>query len=203
MSYLADPPLVKYFLAAFGQDAALLAKATETLSQSFLGGLLGEPDHKSNLRPIVETTYYDREMGSGLVKVYLSWPRLLPPDRLVELKLLAMDLERDLAETLDDKLKRKVNLDPGYVFGGGLVLATGKYAGHRLYLGQKIWGELTLFYRRGFQALPWTYRDYRDPEIVSLLNEMRQTYLAAIKGPAVKAAKTPRPDPNPDYREDS
>jgi hypothetical protein len=188
VSYLADPPKVKYFLAAFGRDVDLLAKATETLGQTFLEGVLGQPDHTSNPRPIVETTYYDREMGSGLVKIYLSWPNLLPPDQLVPLKLWAMSLERTLAENQGDKVNRRVNLDPGYVFGGGLVLATGKYAGHRLYLGQKIWGELTLFYRRGFQALPWTYRDYRDPEIMSLLNEMRKTYLDAVKG-SVKALR--------------
>jgi hypothetical protein len=93
-----------------------------------------------------------------------------------------MELEMDLADQSSDPPRRRVNLDPGYVFGGGLVLSTGKFAGHRLYLGERIWGELTLFYRRGFQTLPWTYRDYQSPLLAILLAEMRKAFLASAKG---------------------
>jgi hypothetical protein len=183
MSLLVDPPKVKYFLAAFGQDPVLLSEAIERLSRQFAEGILGQPDLQSRPRPFTETTFYDREMGEGLVKIYLTWPNLIPVDRLVELKLLAMELERELAETQDNSSlpRRRVNLDPGYIFSGGLVLSTGKFAGHRLYLGQKIWGELTLFYRQGFTPLPWSYRDYQDPEILTLLTQARQIYLSSLR----------------------
>jgi hypothetical protein len=181
MSTLTDPPLVKFFLATFGQDPELLAEAINSLGQKYDGGFLGDPDRQSSPRPITETAYYDREMGPGLVKLYLSWPHLGTPDRLVDLKLVAMELERSLAETTEGKTRRRVNLDPGYIFTGGLVLSTGKFAGHRLYLGQRIWGELTLFYRQGFQALPWTYQDYLAPEILTLLTDMRKDYLDRLK----------------------
>jgi hypothetical protein len=181
VSFLADPPLVKFFLAAFGPDLELLGAAIKTYGQEYRAGFLGRPDLISSPRAIVETTYYDREMGPGLQKIYLSWPTLGTPDQLVELKLLAMDLERRLAEGQGERSRRRVNLDPGYVFGGGLVLSTGKFAGHRLYLGQRIWGELTLYFRHGFAALPWTYRDYQDPGVLSLLFDMRKAYLAALR----------------------
>jgi hypothetical protein len=173
--------VVKLFLAAFGSDLSLLATAINALSEEFQAGFLGQPDLVSPPRPIVETTYYDREMGENLQKIYLSWPFLAPPDRLVDLKLAAVALENRFALAQGDQICRRVNLDPGYVFGGGLVLSTGKYAGHRLYLGQKVWGELTLYYRQGFTALPWTYRDYQDPAILSLLRDMRKVYLAALR----------------------
>jgi hypothetical protein len=181
VSHLADPPQVKYFLAAFGQDQDLLGQAIDALSRDFDGGSLGQPDFRSPPRPISETTYYDREMGPNLAKIYLSWPGLASPDRLVSLKLAAMSLEKELADSAREIPRRRVNLDPGYVFSGGLILSTGKFAGHRLYLGERVWGELTLYYRRGFQALPWTYRDYQDPDILGLLSEMRKAYWAALR----------------------
>jgi hypothetical protein len=182
MNSLAEPPSVKFFLAAFGQDPGLVGQAADRLAREFKGGFLGRPDHESPPRPITETAYYDREMGPGLVKVYLSWPGLGSPAWLVPLKLAAMGLEAELSAREGGQPRRRVNLDPGYVFGGGLVLSTGKYAGHRLYLGGRVWGELTLLYRRGFKALPWTYLDYQSPEILGLLTQMRKTYLAAAKG---------------------
>ncbi|MDR1607530.1 MAG: DUF4416 family protein [Deltaproteobacteria bacterium] len=181
MSLLLDPPLVKFFLAVFGQDVPLMSLAIETLGQEFDGGILGQPDIQSDPRPITETAFYEKEMGQGLVKIYLTWPNLLSVERLVDLKLLAMALEKRWARDLDGQARRQVNLDPGYVFAGGLVLSTGKFAGHRLYLGQKIWGELTLFYRKEFVILPWTYPDYQDPSVLALLTKARQDYLSALR----------------------
>ncbi|MDR1395418.1 MAG: DUF4416 family protein [Deltaproteobacteria bacterium] len=177
MSQLADPQKVKFFLAAFGRDPALLTEAVSLLGSRFEGGLLGRPDIVSQDRFFSETAYYEPEMGSGLLKRYLSWPNLAPPDFLVPLKHLALELEASFSEDG----RRRVNLDPGYVFAGGLVLSTGKFSGHRLYLGQKVWGELTVHYHRGqFQFLPWTYRDYRSPEVIGLLTRMRRDYLAGL-----------------------
>jgi hypothetical protein len=166
---------MKFFLAAFGQDPARLDQAVEELGRDWRGGLLGQPDFRSPDLPLTETNYYEKEMGPGLVKRYLSWPTPLPPDLLPELKLAALALEETLAAPGG---ARTVNLDPGYVFAGGLVLSTGKFSGHRLYLGQGVWGELTLHYHRGaFEALPWSYRDYQKPEVVALLGRMRADHL--------------------------
>ena len=58
-----------------------------------------------------------------------------------------------------------MNLDPGYLAAGKLVLATTKNQQHRIYLGQGIFAEVALRYRAGaWQPWEWTYRDYRSPE---------------------------------------
>jgi hypothetical protein len=103
-----------------------------------------------------------------------------------------MAIER---ETAGPGGRRTVNLDPGYVFEGGLVLATGKFSGHRLYLGRGVWGELTLHYhRRAFESLSWTYRDYRRPEVVGLLTRARAALMADPARRAGSSEETPWPE---------
>ncbi|MDR1678098.1 MAG: DUF4416 family protein [Deltaproteobacteria bacterium] len=174
MSRIKEPPLVKYFLAAFGPDPKLLDFAVERLSREYLEGYLGPVDIQSEDYVLTETDYYSKEMGDKLFKRYLTYTNLLFPEHLVYLKLLAMDLEKSSST----ETGRTVNLDPGYIFSGGLVLSTGKFSGHRLYLGRGLWGELTLHYHRGaFEAMPWTYQDYQKPQVINLLTVMRQNYL--------------------------
>ncbi|MDR1487265.1 MAG: DUF4416 family protein [Deltaproteobacteria bacterium] len=173
MSRIQSPPAVKFFLAAFGQDSKLLDAAVKRLTQGFSEASLGPVDVQSRDFPFDETKYYSKEMGEGLVKRYLSWTNLLTPDKLVPLKLLAMDLEHSFSESQ----ARRVNLDPGYIFAGGLVLSTGKFSGHRLYLGEGLWGELTLHYHHGnFRSFAWTYLDYQKPEVLEVLRLIRDTY---------------------------
>ncbi|MDR2367823.1 MAG: DUF4416 family protein [Deltaproteobacteria bacterium] len=181
MSRIKEPPLVKVFLAAFGPEPKLLDAAVERLRREYLEGYLGPVDIQSPDYPLEETDYYAKEMGPNLVKRYLSFANLIFPEHLVYLKLLAMDIE-DVTSRANGRV---VNLDPGYIFSGGLVLSTGKFSGHRLFLGRGLWGELTLHYHRGaFEPQPWTYRDYKKPEVIGILNAMRQSYQKAFLGMA-------------------
>lgn len=174
MSVISDPPQVKPFAAIFSRERAAAVKAVLALNSIF--GT--EPDIISPEFAVVETTYYENEMGPDLVKVYLSWPDLISPERLAAIKLKAMAWEKDNA--VDGK--RTANIDPGYIFSGGLVLSTGKFRGHRLPLGSGIWGELTLNYHQGrFLAFPWTYLDYQKPEVQVWLMMMRQACMASLK----------------------
>ncbi|MDR2935291.1 MAG: DUF4416 family protein [Candidatus Adiutrix sp.] len=174
MSALVPSPPVKPFAAVFAGASGHIAAGIRGLN-AILGA---EPDLASPELPLVETDYYEKEMGPGLVKVYASWPGLRSPESLVEIKLAAMEWESRHAPDG----RRQANLDPGYVFSGGLVLSTGKFREHRLPLGRGVWGELTLNYRRGgFQPLPWTYPDYRRPEVQAWLLRMREAYLSALK----------------------
>ncbi|MDR0356317.1 MAG: DUF4416 family protein [Deltaproteobacteria bacterium] len=179
MSRIQEPPLVKYFLAVFGPDAAALDEAASRLSREYMKAFLGPIDFQSPDYPIRETDYYAKEMGPKLVKRYLSYRHLQFPDHLVHLKLLAMEIETSMASPAG----RLVNLDPGYIFSGGLVLSTGKFSGHRLYIGRGLWAELTLHYHRGsFEAQSWTYQDYQRLEVISLLTAMRNSYLKEVSG---------------------
>ncbi len=174
MSVITEPPPVKLFAAVFAGDRTLIGEGLAAMS-----AILGEePDILSSEYPVVETAYYEKEMGPDLLKVYASWPGLTSPERLAEIKLAAMDWE----ERHSADGRRRVNLDPGYIFSGGLVLSTGKFRGHRLPLGRGVWGELTLNYHQGrFMAFPWTYLDYQRPDVQVWLTMMRQAYMAALK----------------------
>ncbi|HNY92028.1 MAG TPA: DUF4416 family protein, partial [bacterium] len=74
--------------------------------------------------------------------------------------------------------RRRVNLDPGYSEAAKLVLATTKNFGHRIYLGQGIYGDVQLFWRKGrFQSNPWTYPDYLEAKSLEFFSALRQDYL--------------------------
>ena len=174
MSVIVPSPPVKPFAAVFAADRDRLLAGIKGLNAV----LEDEPDIVSPEFPLTETAYYEKEMGSSLLKVYVSWPKLALPERLLEIKLAAMDWESHNSS----QGRRLANLDPGYVFSGGLVLSTGKFRGHRLPLGRGVWGELTLGFHHGqFQPFPWSYLDYQRPDIQVWLMMMRQAYMARLK----------------------
>jgi hypothetical protein len=78
-----------------------------------------------------------------------------------------------------------VNVDPGYLEAGKVVLASTKNAGHRIYLHSGIYGEAALLYYDGaFQACPHTYPDYQWAETLSFLTSLRSVYLHQLRQPA-------------------
>jgi len=100
---------------------------------------------------------------------------LIDPQSLPQYKLQSNQWEEEYAGSGDWGSERPLNIDPGYVSEAKLVLATTKDRDHRLYLGQGIFGEVTLFYRQGeWQSRPWTYPDYQQPEYHSFLDTCRQ-----------------------------
>jgi len=124
------------------------------------------------------TDYYAAEMGSGIKRQFLSFAQPFDPAALAEVKLWTNDLEREFA-TPARPVPRPLNLDPGYVDLNRLVLATTKDFPHRIYLGRGIYAEVTLQYARGgFEAQPWTYRDYRTPAYHAFFRAVRDSQLA-------------------------
>lgn len=120
--------------------------------------------------------YYDEELGGeGLRRIY-SFKDTVAPDRQAEIKELTNDIEKRLSVDV----KRKINLDPGFINHGRLMLATTKAAGFRVPLKNGIYTELTLFYARGgWHKFPWSYRDYQSERVQRFLTEVREKYLAA------------------------
>ena len=139
-----------------------------------LAEYFGPPDMLGPWVPFTHTEYYDREMGPGLGRRLAVFLPLADPAHLPRWKLFTNRVEDDF------RLggRRLVNLDPGYLGKERLVLATGKNYIHRLYLGEGIYGDLTLIYSKGdFQALPWSYPDYAAGELPALLALIRRKYL--------------------------
>ena len=130
----------------------------------------GAPDYVSPLHPFNFTTYYQKELGPRVHRRFLSYPAPYAPDRLVESKLLTNQIEQ--GQTVGGR--RRINLDPGYITLGKLVLATTKDQAHRIYVGRGVYAEVTLAYHRGgFQPWPWTYPDYRAPDYLAIFDYLR------------------------------
>lgn len=133
----------------------------------------GPVDLRSDPFEFKFTDYYDDEMGSGLSKMFYSFEDLIMPDRLAAIKNRTIEIEFEFSRDL----RRTVNLDPGYLEESKLVLASTKNFSHRIYLGDHIWGEVTLRYEKGeFVTHPWTYADYKTPLAFSFLKTARDLY---------------------------
>jgi hypothetical protein len=163
----------KLIMPMFSRHDDLFHEAEEALSERF-----GRADYASSRLPFDHTTYYEEEMGRHLKRQFLAFEELIDPGSIASIKTLTNDLEkRWLAHG-----GRMINLDPGYIAPSKLVLATTKNHGHRIYLEQGIYGEVTLIYQDGdFRPLPWTYPDYRTETYREIMRAIREIYMAQLK----------------------
>jgi hypothetical protein len=160
-------------VAAFSRHDDLLAAARARLEE-----VHGPVDLASPVYDFTQTTYYESSMGRGLHKQLWAFRNLIGLEQLPRIKLAANALEQVLAGAHPEA--RPINLDPGYLVLGKFVLASTKDHVHRLYLAEGVYAEVTLQYREGsFQPWPWTYADYRLPEVIHFLNDAREYYRKA------------------------
>lgn len=142
---------------------------------------LGPVDVHSDVFPFTHTDYYLSEMGSDLGRVFVSFERLIRCEQLPEIKILTNGLEENLALDSSGCLRRRINIDPGYLEASKLVLASTKNFSHRIHVGRSIYAEVTLQYRANkFEPLPWTYPDYQDPRVLDFLLRVRRVYMGQI-----------------------
>lgn len=164
---------VKLIASLFAGDPTLLTEATSTLCEIF-----GPIDWESEVLAFDHTDYYTAEFGPGLQRQIVAFRQLISPANLPAIKRETNKVEWALAE----EGRRRVNIDPGYVSLGKMVLASTKDHAHRLYLGQGIYGEITLTYQRGrFRPWPWTYPDYASDRYCVLFNEIRSRYKLQLR----------------------
>lgn len=167
------PLPVKLIVGFITRDPSAFHKATVILGRS-----LGRPDFESPSFAFDKTSYYEKEMGEGLERKFLSYTRLLPAEKLPAIKIATNALEKRLAPASGC---RTINIDPGYITLSKLVLATTKSFVHRLYMGRGIFEEVTLYYKdNSFQPGHWTYPDFRANNHIATFNTIRQKYLEQI-----------------------
>ena len=166
------PDPVKLICAVMGRDESMLARGRGLLAERY-----GPVDLAGPVFHFSFSSYYEREMGTGLIKQFLGFEPLVDPENLAEIKRACNDMEAGAARP-DGLPGRGLNIDPGYVNGAQLVLATTKNYSHRIYIGKGIYAEVTLLYTRGeFTPMPWTYRDYRTEEALAFFTRARSVFL--------------------------
>lgn len=174
MSQPRDPHPVKLIMSLFSPEEDLMALVIPRLEDTY-----GPIDWKSPPLLFDRTTYYAREMGWPLHRRFVSFERLMPPDRLVMVKLDTNALEKQYLR----EGSRRINIDPGYMAPERFVLATGKNYTHRIYLTKGIYADLTLVFHKGaFRPLAWTYRDYADPVLLAQFQDVRARYMDQLRG---------------------
>jgi len=173
MSKTHKPDPVKLICSLFSPEKEFIYKIIQQLEE-----LCGPVDWISPELFFDRTKYYAAEMGWPLHRCFVSFERLVPADRLAEIKLETNRVEE---RYLEDG-RRRVNVDPGLISAERLVLATGKNYVHRIYLSKGIYADLTLLYKRKcFRSLPWTYPDYGSPETVAAFNGIRERYMNQLR----------------------
>ena len=120
------------------------------------------------------SSYYDGELGGEGIRRIISFKNTVNPDDQADIKTYTNALEARFSVNGE----RKINLDPGFINHGRLLLATTKETGFRIPLKDGIYTELTLYFARGkWQKLPWTYRDYQSERVQRFLTKVRKIYL--------------------------
>jgi hypothetical protein len=168
-----EPAPVKLIMPMLTVDLSLFEVVERRLRQHF-----GPTDYVSETLPFEHTAYYEPEFGPGLKRRFYAYRDLIDPGSIAQIKRLTNEIESEWQ--LDGR--RRINLDPGYVSRAKLVLATTKNHGHRIYVGQGIYAEVTLIYRdRDFRPFPWTYPDYASEPYRQILREVRAIYTSQLK----------------------
>jgi hypothetical protein len=173
MGTTQKPLPVKLFFAIMYHERAPIDAVLERLRSRF-----GRIEATFGPAPFSWTDYYAKEMGASLLKSYCCCERLIGREDLPAIKLWTNALEQEYA-TLGN---RTVNIDPGYLARDKLVLASTKDFYHRLYLGDGIYGEVTLHFRQGkYRYFSWTYPDFKEEKLQEFLMKERAGLIGELK----------------------
>lgn len=163
-------PRVKLITGVLYPDEPHLEWVAERLEEIFgsvertLSGILF--DH---------TDYY-REIAPRLFRGFFSFSGLWPAGGLADWKRASCELEKRSGPT------RTVNIDPGYVDGARLVLASTKDHAHRIYLREGIFAEVTLRYSgKAWHPYDHTFPDFASGIYDTFLDAARTDWLRDVK----------------------
>ena len=174
ISILQVPHPVKLFIGMLTQDVALFGQLGEELKDIF-----GPVDMESHIWDWEHTDYYSKEMGADLKRKFVFFENLIDPGAISGIKLKTIEFEKQYKNKTGG---RRINLDPGYLDSAKIVLVSTKDFSHRIYLGNGIYGEVTVIYSgKNYQILPFTYPDFRTPEYLNVFREAREKYKQQIK----------------------
>ena len=118
-------------------------------------------------------------MGSELTRRWFSFSELRDASNLTEWKYSCVDIENNF---LDGNNDRKVNIDPGYLDYGKLVLASFKSAPDKVYMGRGVWAHTCLRYGHGiFSGPDHSFPDFIDGRFNDFMLEVRCSYRRILR----------------------
>lgn len=166
---------VKLFCGILYRDEDIISQVIEKLTKK-----IGEIDITAGPFPFTFTDYYCKEMGDNLKKRFVSFSELVSPENLYRWKHITNNIEAEFYK--DEKFPRGVNLDPGYLNLSHVVLFSAKDFYHRVYIGNSIFAEVTLYFQNNrYMFLPWTYPDHKTSEYIMFFTDLRNRYREQLK----------------------
>lgn len=180
MGLRKNPPKAKLIIALLLSHREQFSALKQRLETEF-----GPVDVMGEPRPFTSTGFYAKELGPDHYRGFLAFRDLVPRESLGPIKVLTNRLER---EALHGPGLRSFNLDPGVVTLGQLFLASTKDQRQRVYVGDGIYIEPTLYYQdKGWKTFPWTYPSYASGDYFDFLSEARAKLAEAIKALGLQA----------------
>ncbi len=174
---LKGPKPVKLIIGILAADRQCLHAAIEALTDKF-----GHADFVSDVWLFDKTDYYKDQTGPHISRQFVSIEKLIDPGKLAKIKCKTNKLEQKLAKTLGLPLPRPVNLDPGIIEPSKLILATTKNYSHRIYIGKRMYAEVTRVFDKGqWMPLEHTYPDYRQKCYFDFFEIVRTRLLEQLK----------------------
>lgn len=161
------PRKAKLFTGIIYNSEEILQAAEKSLTKKF-----GEIDYRSLHIPFTHTRYYDN-IGGPLYRVFFSFRKLIPREKIADIKLFTNKLEKKVS----GKEKRRINIDPGYLTLSNVFLASCKDYFHRVYIGKGVYLENEYRYvGKEYRFWEWTYPDYKKYEYLDFFYSIRNIY---------------------------
>lgn len=168
------PPPVSLFFGLLVADKSLFSEVERILQKEYSTIVV-----RSETMPFDMTNFYAGEMGNYILRRWVAVEWLIDPEALATIKNHTNRIERIWAEGEGETMKRRVNIDPGYLTPAKAVLASCKERDHRVYLRDGVFAEVTLSYKRAskrYESLPWTYPDYQTQTAQAFFHALRENH---------------------------
>ena len=122
--------------------------------------------------------YYETEMGGDLKRYWYGFEELVGAECLADFRWQTEEIEKRNLQ----KDGRMLNLDPGYLDYGKLVLASLKEGADKIYMGRCVWAHTCLRYRHGdFTAPDHSFADFKDGRFNDFMKEARVLYRQLLR----------------------
>ncbi len=153
MGAIKQPKDSLLFFGIMYSDERLAKKALAILIERY-----GEVAEESDEFDFYFTKFYQDEFGDGLKKRFVLFGKPIARGELSEMKVFGNEVEGTFAKDG----KRMINLDPGYVTEHNVVLASCKEFPHRVYIGNGIYAEVEMMFKKdGVEYPAYAYSDYK------------------------------------------